>query len=85
VLYKRGESTAAVITLQSSAAKTPNSPVFLYHLGMAQAKAGQADAARASLTRSLQSGRQFSGMDEAKATLENLAKLASNSPPQPKS
>jgi tetratricopeptide (TPR) repeat protein len=85
VLYKRGESAAAVIALQSSAAKTPNSPVLLYHLGMAQAKAGQAAAARDSLTRSLQSGRQFSGMDEAKATLENLAKLASNSTPQPKS
>jgi tetratricopeptide (TPR) repeat protein len=85
VLYKRGESAAAVIALQSSAAKTPNSPVLLYHLGMAQAKAGQADAARDNLTRSLQSGRQFSGMDEAKATLENLAKLASNSTPQPKS
>jgi tetratricopeptide (TPR) repeat protein len=84
VLYKRGESAAAVIALQSSAAKTPNSPVLLYHLGMAQAMAGQADAARDNLTRSLQSGRQFSGMDEAKATLERLAKLAPNSA-QPKS
>jgi Tfp pilus assembly protein PilF len=74
-----------VIALQSSAAKTPNSPVLLYHLGMAQALAGQADAARDNLTRSLQSGRQFSGMDEAKATLEKLAKLASNAAPQPKS
>jgi tetratricopeptide (TPR) repeat protein len=85
VLYKHGESAAAVIALQNSAAKTPDSPVLLYHLGMAEAMAGQDDAARDSLTRSLQFGKQFSGMDEAKATLEKLAKLASNSAPQPKS
>jgi tetratricopeptide (TPR) repeat protein len=85
VLYKRGESAAAVIALQNSAAKTPDSPVLLYHLGMAQAMAGQDVAARDNLARSLQSGKQFSGMDEAKATLEKLAKFASNSAPQPKS
>lgn len=85
VLYKRGEGAAAVIALQNSAAKTPDSPVLLYHLGMAQALAGQDDAARNNLSRSLQSGKQFSGMDEAKATLEKLAKLASSSAPQPKS
>jgi tetratricopeptide (TPR) repeat protein len=85
VLYKRGEGAAAVIALQNSAARTPDSPVLLYHLGMAQVMAGQAEAARDNLARSLQSGKQFSGMDEAKATLEKLAKLASNSAPQPKS
>jgi tetratricopeptide (TPR) repeat protein len=85
VLYKRGEGAAAVIALQNSAAKTPDSPVLLYHLGMAQAMAGQAAAARDNLTRSLQSGKQFSGMDEAKAELDKLAKLASNAAPLPKS
>lgn len=85
VLYKRGESAAAIIALQNSAAKTPDSPVLLYHLGMAQAMAGQAAAARDNLTRSLQSGKQFSGMDEAKAELDKLAKLASNAAPPPKS
>jgi tetratricopeptide (TPR) repeat protein len=85
VLYKRGEGAAAVVALQSSLAKTPDSPVLLYHLGMAQAMAGQAAAARDNLTRSLQSGKQFSGMDEAKAELDKLAKLASNAAPQPKS
>lgn len=85
VLYKRGEGAAAVIALQNSAAKSPDSPVLLYHLGMAEAQAGQDAAARDNLTRSLQSGKQFSGMDEAKATLEKLAKLASNAAPLPKS
>jgi tetratricopeptide (TPR) repeat protein len=79
VLYKRGESAAAVPVLQAALAKTPESPVFLYHLGMAQASVGQDDAARDNLSRSLKSGQAFSGMDEAKATLTKLAKLPSNS------
>jgi predicted Zn-dependent protease len=83
VLYKRGESAAAVAALQAALAKMPDSPVFLYHLGMAQASAGQADAARDSLSRSLKSGKNFAGMDEAKATLEKLAKLtAANAAPR---
>jgi predicted Zn-dependent protease len=83
VLYKRGESAAAVAALQTSSAKMPDSPVCLYHLGMAQASAGQADAARDSLSRALKSGKNFAGMDEAKATLEKLAKLtAANAAPR---
>jgi tetratricopeptide (TPR) repeat protein len=82
VLYKHGEPAAAVAALQTALSKAPDSPSSLYHLGMAQASAGQADAARDSLTRSLQSGKSFSGMDEAKATLDKLATVrASNAAP----
>jgi tetratricopeptide (TPR) repeat protein len=77
VLYKRGEAAAAVTALQSALAKASDSPVSLYHLGMAEALAGQPDAARESLAKSLQSGKKFPGMDEAKATLDKLAKDAS--------
>jgi tetratricopeptide (TPR) repeat protein len=76
VLYKRGDSSAAVSVLQSVLSKAPESPVALYHLGMAQASAGQPDAARENLTLSLKSGKAFPGMDEAKATLDKLAKLS---------
>src|SRR5271168_716996 len=85
VLYKRGDATAAVSALQSAVSKTPESSVSLYHLGMAQVLAGQADAARDSLTRSLRSGKSFSGMDEAKATLDKLANQAPTSAALPKS
>lgn len=82
VLYKRGAAAAAVSVLQTVLAKTSDSPVSLYHLGMAEALAGQPEAARDNLTRSLQSGKNFSGMDEAKATLDKLAKdAASNAQP----
>ncbi len=83
VLYKRGEAAAAVAALQAASAKMPDSPIPLYHLGMAQTSAGQADAARDSLSRSLKSGKNFAGMDEAKATLEKLVKLtAANAAPR---
>jgi tetratricopeptide (TPR) repeat protein len=80
MLYKRGESAAAVAALQTVVSKAPDAPASLYHLGMAQASAGLPDAARDSLSRSLNSGKNFPGMDEAKAELDNLAKLATASP-----
>jgi tetratricopeptide (TPR) repeat protein len=83
VLYKRGESEAAVATLQNVLSKTPDSPTLLYHLGMAQASAGQASAARDSLMRSLKSGKNFAGMDEAKATLDKLSTVGAAIPAQP--
>jgi tetratricopeptide (TPR) repeat protein len=85
VLFKRGDATAAVAALQSALSKAPDSPISLYHLGMAQALAGQAAAARDSLSRSLKSGKNFSGMDEAKATLDKLANQAPASAALPKS
>jgi len=78
VLYKVGDAEAAVPPLQSAVSKSPNSPASLYHLGMAQASAGLADAARDSLSRSLKLGKNFLGKDEAQATLDRLAKLTSN-------
>jgi tetratricopeptide (TPR) repeat protein len=84
VLYKRGESAAAVAALRTAVARTPDSPTSLYHLGMAQASAGQADAARDSLLRSLKSGKNFSGIDEAKATLDKLAIVAASTAGPPK-
>jgi cellulose synthase operon protein C len=83
VLYKRGESGAAVAALQTALAKLPDSPTSLYHLGMAQASAGQPDAARDSLTRSLKTGRSFTGMGEAKATLDKLATVAAKNASTP--
>jgi tetratricopeptide (TPR) repeat protein len=76
VQYKSGEATAAVTTLQDVLAKVPNAAVPLYHLGMAQVLAGEPDAARDSLRRSLESGTSFTGIEEAKATLDRLAKEA---------
>jgi predicted Zn-dependent protease len=77
VLYKHGEATGAVTALQNASSQAPNLPVLWYHLGMAQLLAGQTAAARDSLAHSLQSGQNFSGMQEAKAALDKLAKQGS--------
>jgi hypothetical protein len=45
---------------------------------MAQSQAGRTAQARDNLTRAVNSGAKFSGLDEAKATLEKLAKLPSS-------
>ncbi len=85
VLYKHGETASAVAALQGSLAKQPESPTFLYHLGMAEAVAGQPEAARNNLTRALKSGQKFPWVDDAKATLDKLANAPATGATQPKS
>jgi Flp pilus assembly protein TadD len=74
VLYKHGETTASVPVLEQVVAKAPKAAEARYHLGMALAKAGNTVKARDNLTRAVDSGAKFSGLEEAKATLEKLAK-----------
>jgi tetratricopeptide (TPR) repeat protein len=77
VLFKRGEAAASVPILERVVSKAPDAPVALYHLGMAQSQAGNTEKALGNLTRAVNSGQKFSGFDEAKATLDKLAKLPS--------
>jgi hypothetical protein len=49
---------------------------------MAQILAGQADAARDSVARAVKSGKNFPGFDDAKATLDRLARQAAASQSQ---
>jgi tetratricopeptide (TPR) repeat protein len=82
VLYKHGEAAASVSVLQRVASQEPGQPVVLYHLGMAQSQAGESAEAVDNLSRAVKSGAKFSGLDEAKATLDKLAKLSSDSTPK---
>jgi len=78
VLFKHGEAASSVLVLERVVSKAPDAPVALYHLGMAQSEAGRAAQALGNLTRAVNSGQKFSGLDEAKATLDKLAKLPSS-------
>ena len=49
MLYERGKYAAAVPVLAEAVKKAPEAQVLQYHLGMAQLKAGDRSAARASL------------------------------------
>jgi tetratricopeptide (TPR) repeat protein len=82
VLFKHGEAAASVPVLQRVVSKSPDAPVVLYHLGMAQSESGSTAQALDNLTRAVNSGAKFSGLDEAKATLNKLAKLPSDATPK---
>ena len=74
VSYKSGEYREALPLLQQAVDKVPNSPVMHYHLGMAQYKNGDREAARKNLEFSLQTRQQFVGDADARATLEQINK-----------
>ena len=82
VLFKHGEAAASVPVLQRVIAREPNAPVVFYHLGMAQSQAGSKVQALDNLTKAVNSGAKFSGLDEAKATLDKLANLTPAESPQ---
>jgi len=72
VLFKRGEVSQALPALERAADEAPGSRVILYHLGMAQLQAGQAQQARTSLAAALAGGASFSGNEEARLALAQL-------------
>ncbi|HUO20771.1 MAG TPA: tetratricopeptide repeat protein [Steroidobacteraceae bacterium] len=85
VLYKRGYAAAAVVALRGVVARAPEAPLGLYHLGMAQVLAGQADGARDNLAHALRSGKTFPGMDDARMALARLGGRSAASSTAPKS
>jgi hypothetical protein len=65
-------------------AKSPDEPIARYHLGMAQSQLGSSSEARDNLMRAVNSGAKFAGLDEAKATLDKIAKLPESGVAAPK-
>lgn len=72
VSYKLGRFDEAVPLLKRASDQQPDAPLMRYHLAMAQIKAGQVEDARRNLEAVLESGTRFPGMDDARATLEQL-------------
>jgi Tfp pilus assembly protein PilF len=72
VYLKVGQTNDAIRLLTAAAKQLPEEPVVNYHLGMAHHRAGDAQQAKAYLTKSLKSGRTFAGDEEAKALLASL-------------
>jgi tetratricopeptide (TPR) repeat protein len=72
VLYKRGKHAEAVKVFQRVVAQAPDTPAFRYHLGLALAASGEADAARASLEAALAGGLASDDAQRARAELRKL-------------
>ena len=70
--YKRGMPDMAVKAFEFSVGKDPKNPIYLVHLGLAYAKAGQPEKARAALTQALQLKADVEGAAEARAVLASL-------------
>ena len=82
VLYKHGEANASVPVLEQVVAKAPSAAEARYHLGMALAKAGNDVEARDNLTRAVDSGAKFSGLEEARAALQKLGRAPTDAAPK---
>jgi tetratricopeptide (TPR) repeat protein len=82
VLLKRGDAAAAVPIFTRVVSSAPNALIPRFHLGMAQSVAGDDTDARDNLLRVVNSGTRFSGLDEAKATLDRLNKTTASAAPK---
>jgi tetratricopeptide (TPR) repeat protein len=72
VAFKVGNYTEAVQLLQRASDKMPDSPQLEFRLGMAQWKNGDVAQARHNLEVAVKSGKDFLGVDEARATLDRI-------------
>ena len=62
----------AIPPLEFSVSKSPQNPEYLYHLGLAYAKAGRAADAEKVLRNALRIKSDFQGADDARQTLASL-------------
>ena len=65
----KGLASHAVAAFDRAVAKAPDNPVYHYHLGLAQLKAGNTRQGRAALTRALALKSDFKGADDARKAL----------------
>lgn len=72
VYVKKDLPQLAIPLLEESVSTDPTNVFYRFHLGLAYAKAGLSDKARASLERALQINAQFEGADLARKTLADL-------------
>ncbi len=72
VYYKTGDYSEAVAVLKSVVEKSPEVPVFNYHLGMALYKTGDEVSAKAYLTNSLANNGNFPGKADAEIQLQKF-------------
>jgi tetratricopeptide (TPR) repeat protein len=72
VYYKKGLPELAMPPLMACLQREPRNVNCQFHLGLAQAKAGQKDKAAESLQKALDLQPSFDGADEARATLATL-------------
>ena len=74
ILVSSGKHEEGLELLQKAISKTPNNMEIRYHLAVALHKSGRDAAARQELEQAVTSGVSFTGLEEAKALLQQLRK-----------
>ena len=69
IYHKKNLPGLAGPLLKRSVEKQPSNPVYHYHLGVAQLKAGDSSLGRRSLERALELRADFAGADDARRAL----------------
>ncbi|NJD05937.1 MAG: tetratricopeptide repeat protein [Methylococcaceae bacterium] len=72
IRYLNGEVDKAVALQTTVVDKSPQVPVFRYHLGMMYHKQGDQSKAKDQLAKALETKAEFTGSDEARTTLQGL-------------
>ena len=72
VYAKLGRNEDAIRLIREAVAQAPNHPLLNYHLGFAYHQSGQAKEARVYLSKAVNSGETFTGVEEAKSILVDL-------------
>ena len=72
IYYKKDLVSQALPSLQAAVLRSPQSPVFHYHLGMALLKSGDPAGARQSIEKALQLNPNFAAAADARKTLATL-------------
>ena len=62
----------AIAAFERAIARAPKNATYRYHLGLAYAKAGDAERAKRSLTQALELGTNFPGAADARARLASM-------------
>jgi putative PEP-CTERM system TPR-repeat lipoprotein len=69
VYYRKGLMQHAIASFERAVSKAPTSPVYQYHLGLAQLKDGNTAQGRTALKRALALKSDFNGADDARRAL----------------
>lgn len=72
IYYQMGDLEKAHPLQAKVVEKSPETPVFNFHLGMIQFRRGEIAQAREYLRKAIESGKDFTGLDEARKTHEKL-------------
>ena len=69
IYYRQGLATRAIETFEHVLTQAPDKPVYHYHLGLAQLKAGRTDQGRSALRRAVALGLSGADREAADAAL----------------